>query len=453
MGRPSDERNDEILAEPACGTVFRVLVADDEKSLRNAMARCLERLGHEVVTATDGLEAWMRFHEDPFPIVVTDIRMPGLNGIDLLERVRGERPDTEVVLVSGFSDAGVVIEALRHGAVNFVEKPFTESEFLRQMEPAFQRCTLALEKVRLQQELSRLREREERESRLAALGRLLSGLAHEIHNPLTFIKGNAELIARFCRETRTRLSEGALPDEAALAEALELLEDLCHGIDRIEDMVESVRAFGGRPLASRRETALAEVMRLAFREALARKPAGVGADFVPPPDVFVVEVNEPEMVGCFVNLLVNAFDAAACGGASVRFFTREIPYDTAGFFGFVEIVVGDDGPGIPQAIIGEVFTPFFTTKREGTGLGLNIAYEAAKRNGAQMEIESEEGKGTTVIVRMPFRLAKEGGNVRQNEQKGCFSTTAPLRGAHRHSIRRTKRMGTKVPSPGHSPKE
>ncbi|NOY45852.1 MAG: hybrid sensor histidine kinase/response regulator [Deltaproteobacteria bacterium] len=435
------------------GVAFRILLADDEKSLRDVMSRCLRRLGHQVVTAADGLEAWMRFHESPFSIVVTDIRMPGLSGIELLERIRKEKPDTEVVLVSGFGDTSVVIEALRHGASNFVEKPFTESEFLRQMEPAFQRRALALETARLQNELIRLREKEERERRAAALGRLLSGLAHEIHNPLTFIKGNAELLDQFCRDIRRQGAKGTPPDEAMLAEMQGLLKDLWHGVRRIESMVESVRALGGRPLASRRETKLAGVMRLAFREAMAKKPSGVNADLIPPPDVFLVEINEPEMESCFVNLLVNAFEAVVCGGSSVRFYTREIPYDTTEFFGFVEVIVEDDGPGIPQAILDEVFTPFFTTKTGGTGLGLSIAYEAAKRNGAQVEIDSEEGKGTTVTVRMPFRLAGEGNDVRQNEQKGRFSRPTPLRGANRHSIRRTKRTSKKVPSPRHSPKE
>ncbi|WP_025323802.1 sensor histidine kinase [Deferrisoma camini] len=450
--RPEKQTNG-AAANPAGGAAFRILVADDEASLRNAMARSLEALGHEVVSAADGLEAWMRFHEAPFPIVVADIRMPGLTGIELLERIRNEKPDTEVVLVSGFGDTGVVIEALRHGATNFVEKPFSESEFLRQMEPAFQRCGLALEKARLQQELSKLREREERERRMAALGRLLSGLAHEIHNPLTFIKGNAELLERFCQETRKGLSEGALPNEVAVAEMLGLVKDLRHGIERIESMVESVRLFGGRPLSFCREAKLSEIMRLSFREALSKKPIGVAADLVPPPDSFLVEVNETEMESCFVNLLVNAFEAAACGGGSVRFYTREIPYDTDEFFGFVEIVVEDDGPGIPQAIVDEVFTPFFTTKPGGTGLGLSVAYEAAKRNGAQVEIDSEEGKGTTVTVRLPFRLAKEARDVRKTEQKSRVLPAAPSRGAAGRSIRPTKRAHKKGSSPRHSPKE
>ena len=389
------------------GARFCVLVADDEEPLRNIMCHILKRLGHEVTTVADGLEAWIQFRQTPFPVVVTDIRMPGLSGIELLKRIRKENPETEVVLVSGFGDTDVLIEALRHGASNFIEKPFTEAEFRRYVEPVLRRRTFELRAELMRLEFVKLKQNEDRANRMLALGRLVSGLAHEIHNPLTFIKGSAELLEGFCRDLRKRAPQGKGPDPEEIEEMRGLLGDLRHGIERIESMVEAVRVLGGRPLPATRNVRLAQIMERAFREASSQKPDEVRAEISPPPDSFVVDVCPEEVEGCFVNLLRNAFDATAPEGGVVRFHTREIPYDTQNFFGFVEVVVADDGPGIPRGIFDEVFTPFFTTKDRGMGLGLSIAYELAKRSGAQMEIETEEGKGTEVTVRMPFRLVEQ----------------------------------------------
>jgi len=404
MDNAYDSPAGSVFPKQAPGVAFRILVADDEAIARDLMSRALQRLGHEVTTVADGLEAWMRFRQTPFPVVVTDIRMPGLSGIELLKRIRKENPETEVVLVSGFGDTALLIEALRHGASNFIEKPFDESEFLWHVEPAFQRRALALEAELMQLEFVKLRQKEEREIRMLALGQLLSGLAYEIHSPFAFIKGNVELLAAFFRELSKQSPEGKGLDREEITEMQKLLLDIQHGIERIETTLDAVRTFGVRPLAPCRCVSLAGVMVRAFNEALGKKPAGARAEITPPPDSFVVEANTEELERCFVNLLLNAFDAVATEGGAVRFYTREIPYDTPNFFGFVEVVVEDEGPGMPQGIIDEVFTPFFTTRDGGTGLGLTIAYEAAKRNGAQMEIESEEGKGTVVTLRVPFQL-------------------------------------------------
>ncbi len=382
---------------------LRILVVDDDTSVRGVVHKTLQEAGHEVVTASDGLEAWMLFGREPFPLVITDIMMPGIDGLELLKKIREIDPHVEVVLITGFGETRLVIEALRRGASNFIEKPFTPEGLLEQLGPSFHRCALARERERLQAELEALREREERERRMAALGRLLSGLAHEIHNPLTFIKGNAELLERFWDDVASEVRETLGRELHALEEVRGLLQDLQHGVRRIESMVEAVKTLGAGGPRFCEDVRLRDLMYAAFRIALAKKPQGVSADFAFPPEEWVVTVNRSDMETCFVNILVNAFEAVGCEGSSVNFRAQEIPYATHRFSGFVDVIVEDDGPGIPQGIIDEVFTPFFTTKQEGMGLGLSLAYEAAKRNGAQLEIQSEEGKGTRVIVRLPYR--------------------------------------------------
>ncbi len=382
---------------------LRILVVDDDPSVRDVVRRTLCERGHQVVTAADGLQAWMIYDREPFPLVISDIMMPGMDGLELLRRVRGIDPHAEVVLITGFGETRLVIEALRRGASNFIEKPFTPGSLLEQLEPSFQRCALAREKARLQAELEALRERQERERRMAAMGRLLSGLAHEIHNPLTFIKGNAELLERFWDDAAAALRQGLGTEPEHIRDMRELLHDLQRGVERIESMVEAVKTFGAGGVRPSEDVRLKDLMYAAFRIALAKKPRGVSADITFPPEHWTVRVNRTDIEACFVNILVNAFEAVGCGGTGVHFHARELPYATREFSGWVDVMVDDDGPGIPQGIIDEVFTPFFTTKQGGTGLGLSIAYEAVKRNGGQMEIHSQEGEGTRVIVRLPYR--------------------------------------------------
>lgn len=114
-----------------------------------------------------------------------------------------------------------------------------------------------------------------------------------------------------------------------------------------------------------------------------------------------MRVNPVELESCLVNLLVNAYEVRGDRG-TVAVRAVLLPYPTNEYEGVVELFVEDDGPGIPQGIIDEVFTPFFTRKQGGTGLGLSIAFEAAKRNGAQMQIDSDGKSGTRVTLRLPY---------------------------------------------------
>jgi signal transduction histidine kinase len=115
-----------------------------------------------------------------------------------------------------------------------------------------------------------------------------------------------------------------------------------------------------------------------------------------------VRVNPVEMESCLVNLLVNAYEALGEERGEVVVRTSLLPYPTQNYDGVVELVVEDTGPGIPRGVTDEVFTPFFSRKAGGVGLGLSIAFESAKRNGAQMQIESDGQTGTRVTMRLPF---------------------------------------------------
>jgi signal transduction histidine kinase len=384
-----------------------VLVADDEEGIRDVAQAALELDGHRVFTAGDGAQALDLFREHRPDVVVSDIRMPRMDGITLLEQIRDLSPGTEVVLITGFADTALVIDALRRGASNLIEKPFRPSELIQQLQPSFLRRGLALDAARLRQEVEAGRKRLELHQRMATMGRLLSGLAHEINNPLTFLKGNVEIL----RHLLARAAGESEPEErraASLRQAQALLDDMGFGARRIEELVAAMRRFGSPVGSSRRLVALREVMDNCLKLTQAKRSPGTRLEVERPAPEVLVDADPVELETCFVNLLVNAYEALQVQGASVRFAASLLPYATGAFHGLVEVSVTDDGPGIPQGTVDEVFTPFFTRKQGGMGLGLSLAYEAAKRNGAQIEIHTAEGQGARVVVRMPYRSGEEG---------------------------------------------
>lgn len=391
---------------PRAGFCFTVLVADDEEGIRDVAQAALELDGHRVLTAGDGAEALDLLREHRPDVVVSDIRMPRMDGITLLEQIRDLSPGTEVVLITGFADTSLVIDALRRGASNLIEKPFRPSELIHQLQPSFLRRGLALDAARLREELESGRKRLELHQRMATMGRLLAGLAHEINNPLTFLKGNVEIL----RHLLSRADEASEPEDPrgdSLRQARVLLDDMGFGARRIEDLVAAMRRFGSPVGSSRRPVALQEIMDNCLKLTQAKRSPGTRLEVERPGPEVLVDADPVELETCFVNLLVNAYEALQVQGASVRFAASLLPYATGAFHGLVEVTVEDDGPGIPQGTVDEVFTPFFTRKQGGLGLGLSLAYEAAKRNGAQIEIHTEEGQGARVVVRMPYRGGEE----------------------------------------------
>ena len=395
-------------SHPPTEFAFTVLVADDEEAVRDVARTALELDGHRVFAAADGVEALGLFREHRPDVVVSDIRMPRMDGITLLEQIRDLSPDTEVVLVTGFADTSLVIDALRRGASNLIEKPFRPSELMQQLQPSFLRRGLALDAARLREELEAGRKRLELHQRMATMGRLLAGLAHEINNPLTFLKGNVEILRHLLEQLAPGEEPGDGGGPGALRQALALIDDMGFGARRIEELVAAMRRFGSPVGSSRGPVALREIMDHSLKLTQAKRPSGTRLQVERPGPEVLVEADPVELETCFVNLLVNAYEAIQVQGTSVRFAASLLPYTTGAFHGLVEVTVEDDGPGIPQGTVDEVFTPFFTRKQGGLGLGLSLAYEAAKRNGAQIEIHTDEGRGARVVVRMPYRGGEEG---------------------------------------------
>jgi len=247
--------------------------------------------------------------------------------------------------------------------------------------------------------------------RLAALGQLLAGVAHEINNPVNFVYGNLKVLAEELvpvRRALEALSEGgdletarARAVEALRADPVALLDELseivadCHeGARRVQQLVRDLLRFAQPARGGRAPTDLHRVLdaTLTLLVSEYRDRIDLRKDYA---DVGPVLANEAQLGQVFMNLLMNA--AQAIEG------TGTVTVSTRAEGDAVLVSITDTGRGIPEAELGEVFEPFFTTKEvgEGMGLGLAISYGFVQAHGGELDVDSEPGRGSTFTVRLP----------------------------------------------------
>jgi PAS domain S-box-containing protein len=249
--------------------------------------------------------------------------------------------------------------------------------------------------VRDLREVEILRRRLIMSARLAAVGELAAGIAHEINNPIAFVRANLSQLAAHWKTVRDELSRAGRADAQRdlLAEADELIEESVEGVDRAAEIVRGVKGFSHAGSQVREPTDLNQLLEDVLHMAgpQLRGRATVERTYVELPPVQCVP---QEIKQVFLNLIVNAGQAISDGG--------HIRISTQARGGFVTVTVEDDGCGIPPEIIDRIFDPFFTTKRvgEGTGLGLGIAYHIVRSHGGEIRVESEPGRGSRFRVRL-----------------------------------------------------
>lgn len=239
-----------------------------------------------------------------------------------------------------------------------------------------------------EREVEAARRHVEMSERLAALGTLVSGVAHEIRTPLTFI-ANSIFVAR--RRLESADAGGADP-AAAAKEAAALLDAALEGVDRINGLVKDLRPFAHAEQGRRVEACLHEVVRSAVElfSVTQRGRVRVDVDLEPTPET---PLHKGQIQSVVINLLNNAAEAMPSGGR-VRVSTR-----THGKLAVLE--VDDSGPGLPPDVLEHAFEPFYTTKEDGTGLGLSITRRVVESHNGTIRVESSAGKGTRFIVQIP----------------------------------------------------
>jgi signal transduction histidine kinase len=333
---------------------------------------------------------------DVFDSLDVELLVPVLFGVDLLgviavgRKLTGERlgPDERQLLRTLANQSAIAIENAR---------AFDEiAQLNRTLEARVEDRTRELRETQAQLVQS---------EKMRSLGQLVAGVAHELNNPIGFVHANLALMEEYVERL---MAPDTAPEKRARArEVIEkLLQRSGEGTERVKQIVQDLRTFSRTDEADVQEADLNAELDLTLSLMEPRLKGGVEIirDYEPLPKIRCItgQLNQ-----VFINVLMNACDAFD-GPGSICIRTRA---EGDG----VHLSFEDDGPGMSEEIRGRIFEPFFTTKPvgQGTGLGLPISYGMVQRHGGTMEVESEEGRGTTFHVRLPTdppeSLVREGG--------------------------------------------
>ncbi|MBK7074414.1 MAG: HAMP domain-containing histidine kinase [Myxococcales bacterium] len=344
-----------------------ILIAEDDVALAEAIRHLLAE-DYTVTLAHDGADALAAAGQRPPDLLITDIEMPGMDGLDLARQVQalpGEGA-TPVLVMSARAQLGDRLAGFDAGAVDYLVKPFDPAELRA--------------RVRAQLAYRGLAQRLYRTEKLAAMGALSAGLAHELRNP-------ANGIVNAIAPLRELLPPAALDPETGVGELIDVIEQCAEQVAYVSRQLLGFRRSGDLDL---RPTPLADVVSRAVSNASAAlAEVELATDLA---YAGTIRCAAPLLTQVMVNLLDNAAQAAGRGGW--------VRVASALEDGQVLILISDSGPGVPPGLQEKIFEPFFTTKPpgQGTGLGLATARDLITRHGGTLELRVRDGRSIFVIA-------------------------------------------------------
>ena len=390
--------------------IGRLLIVDDNSANRHMLRRRLERQGHGAAEAGDGQEALALMRAQPFDLVLLDIMMPVMDGFEVLRQMKADPRlrNVPAIVISALDELDSAVRAIEMGAEDYLFKPF-DPVLLRA------RISASLEKARLRNQVLV-------HEKLASLGALAAGLAHEIKNPLNFVTNFAQLSVELARELGEKVRALHESSGGAVREIEELAADLEQNVAKIRE--HGTRADSiirhmlmhsrGRP-GERRPTDLNALVReyvsLAYHGLRAEDTefnCAIEGDY--DPGAGLVDAVPQDLSRVFLNVAGNAFYAVREKKRVLgEEYMPEVRVRTKSYDDRVEVFIRDNGPGIPAPLRQKIFDPFFTTKPagEGTGLGLSISYEiVVEEHKGRIRVESAEGQFTEFVITLPRGAAE-----------------------------------------------
>lgn len=370
---------------------MKILCVDDEERVQILLKNLLEILDYDVETASNGLDALEKINHFEPDIIVSDVRMPKMNGIELLEKIKELKYRCEVIIVSAHNDIDHAIASLRLGAADYVRKPLDARELTHMINRLKEKIELEREVRNYRENLERLVEEKSQKlleaERYAILGRHSAHLAHNLNSSLTGVLGCVQLLditledkAKTTQKYINTIQESALKMKDTIGNTL-LRVRKDHNLNKVEIDLNDV---------------IEGQIKLFQTHSVVDKEVEFCREF---------DVNLPRVLGVYSdfsqiydNFLSNAIDALETSEI------KKITLNTSFNKNEIILKINDTGCGIPVKICEEIFNPHFTTKEigKGTGLGLASAKELLDHYNADVSVESTENEYTTFTIKIPL---------------------------------------------------
>ncbi len=371
----------------------KILLVDDEADIRDVLEISLSDSGYEVLTAENGDEALSLFRKTHPSIVFTDIKMPGMDGIEVLKKIKEESPDTEVIMITGHGDMELAIQSLKYEATDFITKPINidalEIALKRANEKIYFKAKLKEYTENLEELVDEKTKKLVEAERLAAVGQTVAGLAHAIKNITGGLTGGAFTLEKGIElENKKYLSQGWGMIKGNLGRIKSMTLDL---LNYAKEREPDYRLYDPNVI-------IQEIYELMLPRA---QDYGVTLELVTDKSLQEAWFDPEEIHSCLLNLVTNAIDACA-DVESPRNETKVILRSISKKDCAVEYQVIDNGSGMDEETKKKIFQMFFSTKgSRGTGLGLMITKKIIDGHGGVIEFLSEEKKGAKFIIRLP----------------------------------------------------
>jgi signal transduction histidine kinase len=366
----------------------KILLVDDEEDIREVVHLSLADMGYQVLEAEDGDEALRIFQKVQPPIVLTDIKMPNMDGIELLQKIKRENPETEVIMITGHGDMDLAIKSLKYEATDFITKPINVNVLEIAMQRACDRIITRQQLKEYTESLERLiREKTKLQDHLSSLGLMISSISHGIKGLLTGLDGGMYILEQgFAKGNQGEITDG-----------WEVVKQM---IERIRKMVLDILFY-----AKERDMRWERIDALSFAEEVAKvvepKIRSAGIEFEKSFDLKIgeFEINAGYVHSALLNILDNAADACSRDKSKQK---HKITFEVKQDKGHIIFDIADNGIGMDDETSEKIFTPFFSLKGEkGTGLGLFISNKIIQQHGGEIIVKSKLGQGTRFSVKIP----------------------------------------------------
>lgn len=432
------------------GVSVKILIVDDTRfNLEYAKNILIEnKIDCHILLANSGKEALNIINSEEIDIVILDIVMPEIDGIETLKEIRKNKVhhNIPVIMFTSITDKQALQKSFECGATDFINKPIEPIEFISRIKAAMRirkyelnlKETLNTIKIQNEELLDLNKKLQETQSylvqkeKLIAIGQLAAGVAHEINNPIGYVSSNTQTLGKYIYKIKTTIYkyrelmdclndtnieskeiQGIIEEISELRNTLGLdfiigdidylIDDSFKGIEKVTKIVQSLRNFARHDLKSDFNYydfnhLLDETLLLVNNEA--KHIIHIEKDLQELPLIYC---NRTQIGQVLLNIMMNAVQALKSQTREDEGFIKISAYVSENHI-FCEIM--DNGPGIDESIINKIFNPFFTTKEigAGTGLGLSISYDiVVNKHSGQLLVTSKTNEGTTFTMKLPIK--------------------------------------------------